>query len=252
MQIWKLLNSWAVKLQGCACGYLLVLYLLQKDSYTILLQKWVLPVGEHNRLLVGTPTKHLFSSHPKIPALRYAAPFITFFLSTNSSYPWILKVLSFMPFWGAGHREDYFVGFDLFSHNAWLLLTVTAFHPFISHWGFLCLTIVFKSKSLIFWCADLLPFHLATVGTVSAQLYWKLASECVPSSMCSLLALALPHLCWFAALVALNLGHWITIHFLLEFMIVWEKFCLVRDKGKGYTESEFLLVLPFPSCHPRS
>lgn len=50
MQIWKLLNCWADESQGCACGYLLVLYLLQeyKNSYTNHLQRWVLPAGGHN------------------------------------------------------------------------------------------------------------------------------------------------------------------------------------------------------------
>lgn len=72
MQIWKLLNSWADRLQGCVCGYLLVLYLLQeyKNSYTNHLQRWVLPAGEHISLPLGTPIKHLSRSPLKNPSLK--------------------------------------------------------------------------------------------------------------------------------------------------------------------------------------
>lgn len=220
----------------CVCICLCFIFCRNTRICSNHLQRWVLPVGGHNSLPLGTPIKHLSSSHLKNSA---TATFTTFFFSTDVSYPQIIRVLSFMPFWGVGHRSDYFVGFNLFFPNAWLLLTVIVIHTFIPQVAFLWL---FKSKSLIFWCADLLSFHLAAAGTVSTQHYCKLVSKCVTGSMCSLSALA--HFSWAAALVALNfiLSHWRTIHFLLELMI-GKIFVLWETKGKDVLGLCFKLCL---------
>lgn len=133
------------------------------------------------------------------------------------------------------------------------LTEVIIFHSFIPLVGFLCLRVVFKSKSLIFWCADLLPFHLNSASLVSAQHYWKLASKYVTGSMCSLLALILAHLCWSAALVALNFRRSLSHN---SFPIgvydcMGKAFSCERERERVYWVW-VSICLPFLSCYPLS
>lgn len=93
IHIWKLLNSWADKSQGCVCGYLLVLYFLQKykNSYTNNLQTWVLEVREHKSLPLSTPIKNLSSSNLKNSATAtplFSSPQI--FLTPRLLECWVL------------------------------------------------------------------------------------------------------------------------------------------------------------------
>lgn len=152
---------------------------LVEGFLTIHLQRWVSSVGEHNSLPLGTLIKYPFSSHPKTSSETVLHHFYGFFPLHRHLTPGFLKYSVLYLSEESGIEEIIFAGFHLFSQNAWLLLTVIVFHSFIPLVGFLCLRIVFKPTSLIFWCADLLPSHLASAGIVSAQHYWKLASKCI-------------------------------------------------------------------------